>query len=218
LTNEKVKDILSESQGRLANIFQEQVAHNCHLSLAKWFRYGDTCSKTFFDFHLIRKKKMMLKKLVIESGIITGHADLSHFIIDFYAHLYSSDAHVLGTTDAQEECWTSVPAWVTEVMNVDMTRDLTLKEIVDAISSLPKGKTLGHDDIPIEFFQEYAEEVAPTLLKAFTTMLNLGKTSTHINKGLITVIPKFGDHSKFKNWRPITLLGIICRNPTLREF
>jgi hypothetical protein len=210
-TNEKVKDILSESQGRLTNIFQEQVTCNYQFSSTKWFKYGDTCSKTFFDFHLIGKKKMMLKELVIKSGTITGHADLSHFIIDFYAHLYSSDAHVSGTIDAQEECWTSVPARVTEAMNVDMIRDLTLKEIVDAISSLPKGKAPGHDNIPIEFFQEYTEEVAPTLLKAFTAMLNLGKTSAHINKGPITIIPKSGDHSKFGNWRPITLLGIIYK-------
>ncbi len=29
----------------------------------------------------------------------------------------------------------------------------------------------------------------------------------HINKGMITFIPKSGDHSKLGNWRPITLLG-----------
>jgi hypothetical protein len=37
-------------------------------------------------------------------------------------------------------------------MNVDMTKDLTLKEIVEAITSLPKGKALGYDGIPTEFF------------------------------------------------------------------
>jgi hypothetical protein len=37
-------------------------------------------------------------------------------------------------------------------MNADMTKDLTLKEIVEAITSLPKGKVPKHDGIPTEFF------------------------------------------------------------------
>jgi hypothetical protein len=67
-----------------------------------------------------------------------------------------------------------------------------LGEIHKAISALPKGKAPGHDDLPMEFFHECAEKIAPTLLQAFTSMLNTGRTSTSINKGLITLIPKTG--------------------------
>jgi hypothetical protein len=48
----------------------------------------------------------------------------------------------------------------------------------------------------MEFFHECAEEVAPMFLKAFTTMLDSGEASTYINKGMIILIPKSGDHSK----------------------
>jgi hypothetical protein len=37
-------------------------------------------------------------------------------------------------------------------MNADMTKDFTLKEIVEAITSLPKGKAPRHDGILTEFF------------------------------------------------------------------
>jgi len=76
---------------------------------------------------------------------------------------------------------------------------------------MPKGKAPGHDEIPIEFFQACASEVVPTLLKAYTAMLASGKASNYINKGLITLIPKTGDHSKLRNWRPITLLGSVYK-------
>jgi len=63
----------------------------------------------------------------------------------------------------------------------------------------------------MEFFHEYAEEVAPTLVQAFTAMLNSGATLAFINKGLITLIPKTEDRAKLSNWRPITLLGSIYK-------
>jgi mannosylglycoprotein endo-beta-mannosidase len=91
--------------------------------------------------------------------------------------------------------------------NENLTRNLTLGEIHKAINALPKGKAPGHDGLPMEFFHECAEEIAPTFLQAFTSMLNTGRISTSINKGLITLIPKIGDRAKLSNWRPITLLG-----------
>jgi hypothetical protein len=54
-------------------------------------------------------------------------------------------------------------------------------------------------------------EVASTLLLAFKAMLAQELTSEYINKGMITLIPKSGDHSKLGNWRPITFLGSIYK-------
>jgi len=42
-------------------------------------------------------------------------------------------------------------------------------------------------------------------------MLSLGLISDFINKGMITLILKSGDHSKLGNWRPITLLVSIYK-------
>jgi hypothetical protein len=86
-----------------------------------------------------------------------------------------------------------------------------LEEVVEAITSMPKGKTLGHDNLPTEFFQENVEEISPMLLLAFRAMLSLGLASNFINKKMITLIPKSGNHSKLGNWRPITILGNIYK-------
>jgi len=83
-----------------------------------------------------------------------------------------------------------VPVKVTQGTNGSLIRDLTIRDIIDAIKVLPKGKAPGHDGIPMEFYHKYADEVAPTLLRAFTSMLNVGATSASINKGLITSYPR----------------------------
>jgi hypothetical protein len=126
-------------------------------------------------------------------------------------YLYTLNARAPGMAEAQSACWTSVPAKVFQVMNERLTRDLTIKEVLGAIRALPKGKALGHDGVPMEFFHEFANEVALTLFHAFTAMLSASSTSAHVNKGIITLIPKSGDRSRLNNWRPITLLGNIYK-------
>jgi hypothetical protein len=56
----EVTDILSDLQGKLVEIFQVSVECNRHLFASKWLRYGDTCSKAFFDFHRVRKRRTFL--------------------------------------------------------------------------------------------------------------------------------------------------------------
>ncbi len=116
-TNEEVKDILSDSQSKLVEVFQDSVEHNRHLSTSNWLRYGDTFSKTFFDFHRVGKKRTLLRKLEIEGGTITGQNDLIQYITEYYTRLYSLDAHTPCTEEEQARCWTSVLAKVTRDSN-----------------------------------------------------------------------------------------------------
>ncbi len=100
---------------------------------------------------------------------------------------------------------------VTGDANDGLVNSLSVEEVSKAIRALPKGKAPGHDGIPMEFFHECIQEIAPDLHQAFTTLLNEGETSEYINKGIITLISKSNDHARFNNWRPITLLGSIYK-------
>jgi len=102
--DEDVRSILSNSQAELAEIFQTSMERNRHLSSSNWLRYGGTCSKSFFDFHRIGKKKTPMRELNTESGPITGQSDLAQYVIEYYSQLYSSYALTPGTKGAQAEC------------------------------------------------------------------------------------------------------------------
>ncbi len=73
------------------------MAQNRHISSANWLKYGDTCSKTFFDFHRIGKKKALMRELETDSGTVSGQHDLAHYVTGFYTCLYTSDADSPGT-------------------------------------------------------------------------------------------------------------------------
>ncbi len=70
LTNEHVRTIFSKSQGKLVDLFQTSVERFNHHLVAKWFKYGNTCSKLFFDFHRVSKKRTLLKELKVDGMTI----------------------------------------------------------------------------------------------------------------------------------------------------
>jgi len=195
----EVRGIFSDAQSKLAEISQASMVRNRHLTSTNWLRYEDTCSKVFFYFHRIGKKKTLMRELEIDSGTIMGQQDLTHHVTNFYSRLYTSNARTPGTTEAQEHCWQSIPTKVTGDVNASLTNRLSLEEVHSAIRTLPKGKMLSHDGIPMEFFHECKQEVVPDLLQAFMAMLSEGATSTFINKGVIALIPKSGDRARLNN-------------------
>ncbi len=103
------------------------------------------------------------------------------------------------------------PTRVSTEMKTELIKEFTFKEVQDAITPMPKDKAPRSKNIPTEFFQEFTKEITPTLLQAFKAMLSTGATSELINKGLVTLIPKSGDHARLGNWRPITLLGSLYK-------
>ncbi len=117
------------AQGHLVDSLQEQVTRNHQLTATNWFKYGNTYSKQFFDFHRIGRKKTLLKELTTDDGEITGQADLAHYVHSFYEHFYALEAYAFGTTEAREECWVSTPTWVSIEMNNELVRKLTFKEV-----------------------------------------------------------------------------------------
>jgi len=60
--------------------------------------------------------------------------------------------HSLGIIEAQKKCWESIPSWITEDTNAEMTQELTLEEVVETITSLPKSKAPSHNSLLTEFF------------------------------------------------------------------
>ncbi len=114
--------------------------------------------------------------------------------------MYTSKANAPGTSEAREVCWGNTPTKVSNEANNDLTKELTLKEIKEAIVAMLKDKASGCDGVPTKNFQEMIDEISPTLLQAFSAMLRRGETSEWTNKGLITLIPKSRNHAKIGNW------------------
>lgn len=99
-----------------------------------------------------------------------------------------------------------LPATFTCDMIESLSKDITERELSAAVLSMAKGKALGHDGDPIEFFQR----LWPTVRNDFYRMLLKGfeKRALHegVTRGLISLIPKERNFKDLNYWRSITLL------------
>ncbi len=85
---------------------------------------------------------------------------------------------------------------------------ITYEEIVEAIATMPKGKTPGRDGLPVKFYQSFADILIPLLVQLYDECFNLGHMMPSMHFGLISLLYK-GKGSKLdrSNWRPLTMLN-----------
>lgn len=89
-----------------------------------------------------------------------------------------------------------------------LKKPITVGEIENAIGALNNGKALGPDGLPIEFYKVNIEWIIEELLEVYKEAIEIGSLGLDINRGIIKLLPKDGDKSLIKNWRPITLLNV----------
>jgi hypothetical protein len=84
-------------------------------------------------------------------------------------------------------------------------------DILEIILSLDTNKASGLDGISVRMLKETAATISPTLCTLFNLSIKTGVVPDSWKTSLITPIPKQGDLSDPKNYRPILLLPIISK-------
>lgn len=77
-----------------------------------------------------------------------------------------------------------------------------------AISSMGNSRSPRPDGFPVEFYKKNIEWIVDDLHDLYLEAISKGTLRREINQGLIKLIPKEGDKTLVKNWRPITLLNV----------
>lgn len=83
--------------------------------------------------------------------VSTKREDLKDVFFDFYNSLYTCQQP---SEKAMAEVFDGLPSAFTDEMNAELTKPLTIIELLKAIEDMVDGKVLGHDNILIEIFKE----------------------------------------------------------------
>jgi hypothetical protein len=131
---------------------------------------------------------------------------IQEIIRDFFKNLHSNKFENLEEMDKFLDTYDHP-----ELNQEDIThlkRSITQNEIEAAIKSLPKKKSPGPDGFSAEFYQNFKEELLPTLLKLFHEIEREGAMpNSFYEASIILILKPDKDTSQKENYRPISLVN-----------
>jgi hypothetical protein len=137
------------------------------------------------------------------------------YITEFYSNLYKipRNARVDFTNCVENFLGVLVdhPAVVgcklSEDERISLETDITVEELDEAVAKCNSSSAPGIDGIGNRFIKKFWNFFRIPLLEYFTVCNNRGTLTETFRTALIRLIPKKGDVSHIKNWRPISLLS-----------
>ena len=88
-----------------------------------------------------------------------------------------------------------------------------MDEVYKALLGMARGKSLGSDGLPVEFYVASRDVLGPDLVEVLNASFDSGLLPLSQRAALISLVFKKGDCLLHKNWRPISLLNVdykIC--------
>ena len=95
---------------------------------------------------------------------------------------------------------------LTEQEKTLLEKEVTQAEIYNAIKSMNVNKAPGIDGIPIEFYLEYWGIIKKEMTMIIKNIIRGTLLGEKQKNAIITLLPKEGDLSLLKTWRPISLI------------
>jgi hypothetical protein len=143
--------------------------------------------------------------------VVSDQERLSDVYVDFYRHLYIAEPITPAHEAAMQAFVNLIPGRFSESAQASLSKSLERAELQQAAEAMAEGKSPSLDGIAIQFFTKYWDFIG----EEFTAMLQLayatGSLLSQMNKGLITLLHKGGEHEDLRNWRPITFLSVAYK-------
>lgn len=162
-----------------------------------------------------RKKK--IEYLEGPTGHVYDQKGILKVAVDFYKELFAKEADP--GVQLGRDFWQDSDK-VTSEENEALTAPFSEEEIKQAVFSCYAEGAPGPDGLPFLFYQKFWDLVKDDLVHMFDDFHNGNLDLYRINCALVTLIPKVGEASNMKQFRPISLLNcsfkILSKILTLR--
>ena len=190
---------------KLENTYKNECKGASIRSRTKWLEHGERNTKYFMSLEKRNGEKKNILKLRKGKKIISKQDEILHEVVSFYEELYTSKK--ITKREVQRYYESSAVNKLNEEDKKLCEGLLNSAECRKAAFKMPKNKAPGGDGLPIEFYQEFWDDIEPVLVNALNENFYNKSMSDTQRQGIITLIYKKGDIESLNNWRPITLLN-----------
>ncbi|MCO5590491.1 hypothetical protein L7F22_044461 [Adiantum nelumboides] len=169
-------------------------------------------NKDFFFYFRQRPAGTMVRALRGSMGQLhTCPDEILEMASAYYETLFISDLLTGDVLDARDEVWSFVRPVVSDDMQTAIMRPFSLQEVTDAVHGLDGAPCPGADGLTRQFFLQYWDLVSWPLQEGLQEIFDTGVTPQSMSSGINSLIPKGGDASTLRQWRPITLMSLVYK-------
>lgn len=194
---------LGRAKQRLGSFLQEQAKGALVRGRFTSIKDMDAPTNLFFKLGKSSSHKSTMVGLQKSNGTVTSEsATMREEVVAFYDDLYKmedcSEAAAAELLDGLPQLGSA------EREALDAT--ITLQELTTAVMQMASGKSSGLDGLPAEFFKHFWNFLGHDLLDVFNESFNNGTLPASCRRAVVSLLPKKGDQTLLKNWRPVALL------------
>lgn len=171
-----------------------------------WLRSGDRNTSYFHAVTKARRIRNTITSIQDEYGTIRkGHREVADVATNYFQNLYASEE-----TDVElyAEVFSGFTQRVTQDMNDDLTRQITEKEIQEALFDMGPHRAPGPDGFSAAFYQKFWSESKAAIMDEVESFFNTGVLDQQHNHTNLCLIPKIYLPSGMKDFRPIALYNV----------
>ena len=167
---------------------------------------GEKSSAFFLRLEKKPTADRFLAALHADNGSIVSHSDdLCRVFSSFYASSFTAEASdpviansLLGNVSS------ALPPTQADLCDGPLRPD----ECFVALNGMARGKSLGSDGLPMEFYVKFSPLLGADLAHVLNSCYLSGVMSLTQRRGLISLIIRKGDCLDPRNWRPITQIYV----------
>lgn len=172
----------------------------------EWVEQGEQCTKTFLSLHDKQQTSTFISEIHDEhNGVHRDTDSILNVFRDFYSTLYQDQ--YINPIDQDNFLGGLQMKKLSEVERESSAVELTREELRKALFELPNGKSPGSDGLPAEFYKFFWDLMGQDLYDVILSSFECGTLPLSQREAIIKCLPKKGDITKVKNWRPISLLN-----------
>ena len=201
---------IREKKAILYSTFKSQAQEWKRLSEGRHILLGDKCSRFFSSLAKARTSQATIPGLRDHGRYQEGTDGALRVASEYYSALFSQAPTTPSTREARDILLDKVWRRLSFSEAQSLEQAITAAEVLLAIKAAPKNKSPGCDGLPAEFWAS-VPDLAPLLAGLFNEWLEKGEIPDEVNTGILTLLPKKGDLSEIKNYRPIALLPTILK-------
>ena len=172
----------------------------------KLIEVGEKPSKFLYNLEKTKQRHKTISDIRTNDGTLTNEpGNILLSLKTYYKSLFTK-------TELCKNSKSYVLSHINETLGDDenkvLNMRLTKKELISVLFMFENGKSPGCDGLPAEFYKTFWQDLGDDFEELANHILFTEKQTTpSMRKSIISLIPKQGNLSDQKNWRPISLLG-----------